>query len=122
MTELPAGRELDALIAEKVMGRVVTHPEQSSPGYLLEWSGDAYEVGGARTLPSYSTDIADAWEVVAKLETGRPHRQVRLSGYNVDEWFCDVALFLGEDRGTVWGEGNSAPLAICRAALKAVAP
>lgn len=59
MTEdLQPGRNLDALIAEKVMKWNVPLPELCSHGlFCLEHGG----------FPHYSTDISDAWEMVAKL-------------------------------------------------------
>ena len=104
-----AGRGLDALIAEKVMGLTVDY-EFSEPCILS--LRDKYDDWGF--LPNYSTDISAAWEVVEKLcnETG-----------------CDVVKVCKRDPELLRGEwscnlgrgfealGDTAPLAICRAAL-----
>lgn len=100
---MKAGRELDALVAEKVMGwncelrechtRKVLHSEYGGP-------------------PHYSTDIADAWLVVEKID-----QQVTVTkcadGWlvTIDDYFC---------HGGVEIMAGTAPLAICLAALKAV--
>lgn len=108
INKMQAGREFDALIAEKVMGKGET------------WFG-TFSNGSERTiprLPHYSTDIAAAWLLVDKL-TGpkvnlileRDWDGVYYSRFSSagasDEDFCSA---------------DTAPLAICRAALKAVSP
>jgi len=60
--EMDAGRELDALVAEKVMGGVPTNA-------IGDWmvavgAPPYYRFGGSvRGLPDYSTDIAAAWQI-----------------------------------------------------------
>jgi hypothetical protein len=113
------GRELDALVAEKVMG---INP-------LLFGSLVDYKMpnGSIVTLPyeckSYSTDIAAAWEVVEKLTQFK----FKLDQDGFSSW---NAFFLEEqeqDDGPAWhedieyeGNADTAPHAICLAALKAV--
>lgn len=83
--------------------------------------------GACFTLPNYSTDIAAAWEVVEKIKV-LPERGMRKFGgrntpefvlvWDVDHWYVDF-----DGQGTVppiHAEGETAPLAICLAALKAV--
>lgn len=108
------GRELDALIAEKVMGLAVLN------GQIFRYD-KSYEKGDIATavgcpIPSYSTDMAAAWEVVEKLE-----------GINIfkdypekNEWH--VSFLMCDDFGCddLCTSSNSAPHAICLAALKAV--
>jgi hypothetical protein len=116
---MPAGREMDALVAEKVMGLLI-HAK-----HVCGMTGFGYELTdtcpGCREVRSgpfydgkkrYSTDIAAAWEVVLLR----------------DDWWFDLASF---SRFTAWevrietddsnfvGFADTAPLAICRAALKA---
>ena len=139
---MKAGRELDALIAEKVMGWAmrpmfkaqktqaydykdrgdwvwVTHYEQEGYEHLIESyypqiPEEEYESGFHP-----STQIADAWLVVEKTSP-------RL-------WFLDNGrgMIEGEDKGYRFrvgiGKGSAVaiaptvPLAICLAALKAIA-
>lgn len=91
------GRELDMLVAEKVMS--------------LKPLG---------RVPHYSTDISAAWEVVEKINSSK--NKWTLNSLRCDpndgKWqFGDI------DRdGSIWPDDkyDSAPLAICLAALKAV--
>lgn len=79
--KLEAGRELDALVAEKVMGwarRMCPPPEgdgltwisePEGPGSLeRDWCLDDPTLG---ELPAYSTDIAAAWAVLKEISTKR---------------------------------------------------
>lgn len=66
---MKAGRELDALIATKVMGLELC---ASSDGHLHVpvWGADTVTCAGTKRLfeaPSYSSSIANAWKVVEKL-------------------------------------------------------
>src|SRR3990167_1498198 len=111
------GREMDALIAEKVMGwekAVNSWGNGADIGWNLPsllphdperrtWSRDP--------LP-YSTDISAAWQVVEKTRVG-----VRPYGAG---WIAE-----SEDAGRMYGNSyqaiaDTAPYAICLAALKAV--
>lgn len=69
---MKAGRELDALVAEKVMGM---HKELGTgrgmmgerSGYFDAWiqsNGERY----GRNAPPFSTDISVAWQVVEKMK------------------------------------------------------
>lgn len=111
-TDLVAGRELDALVAEEVMGfhEVMTE-------YYVASADDAPELD-VRVIPCFSTDIAAAWLVVKKLtgNTGSDY-DLELTIASSKGGWC-TASFLPETKG--WGE--TAPLAICRAALAAVSP
>lgn len=108
---MDAGRELDALVAEKVMGWVCIceRKHQLCPVH------DSY----------YSTDIAAAWQVVERLK--HDGWNVSIGGDN--GWGCTFykVLVRGNDAFTsTWTESHgpinaeNAPLAICLAALKAV--
>jgi hypothetical protein len=65
---MKAGRELDALIAERVMG---WHNNRDNPNESGMWGIMDYRADGSPVLaadfPEYSTDMAAAWEVVEKL-------------------------------------------------------
>ena len=107
---MKAGRELDALIAERVMG------EMWGVGPNLE-----------DTLPHFSTQIADAWLVVDKLgEMGwyvtlfrtRCYWKVVLGHYPY-EAVPEIKKHNPETHEGI-GPYIEAPLAICLAALKAV--
>lgn len=110
--------ELDALVAEKVMGwRVTPHPDLHGATY--------FEVpdGTATVMPDmFSTDIAAAWTVVEKMRADGWG-----FGFGTEEGGGWAAIFANGRDGMAfeeYEEGYSfeaaAPLAICRAALKAV--
>ena len=104
-------RELDALVAEKVMGLPCLDIPPSD-------GRDCPRCG----CPSYSIDIAAAWEVVEKMEAcPYPHGAEIGSAY-VDGLDGYIVAFGrgGPEPIDVAEFAVTAPLAICRAALKAV--
>lgn len=112
------GRELDALVAEKVMGF-----EIGSLGgtFQIRSPGDCGTHGCMKphwkNMPNYSTDIAAAWEVMEKLKnTGMFGNYLKLQWYD-DRWICyfDHEDFL-YDLDT-YPNAPTAPHAICLAAL-----
>jgi hypothetical protein len=109
---MEAGRELDALIAERVMGWRQTlfsnFPDQLEP---------PDEPGKARSVPHYSTDIAAAWLVVEKM---RLTHWVEVLVY--PELVFVRAGRLGDTHKVkvIRNEAATSPLAICLAALKAL--
>lgn len=145
---LQAGRELDALIAEKVMGWQAHHRQDKCDGvYIIRCGscggdGHANCYGGGQgsiqslcedvpcgdeaSLPPYTEEIAAAWQVAEKLRK----RAFLFALWNKGHGF--VACFSSDDP-VYWLEGiesgpasvdtvqaDTAPLAICLAALKAV--
>lgn len=116
MEILRAGRELDALVAEKVMGMS-----------LLKLNGWGPLVDGMdREPPRFSTDIAAAWRVVelVQKEKGQDFRIDRLNwGGSMQDWvagFGSIATGHGEGTHLAQGRADTAAHAICLAALKAV--
>jgi hypothetical protein len=89
MSDLEAGPELDAAISREVFGR-------DEPEHLLD----------------YSTSIASAWDIVDQV-------------WSIQVTKCDgtfpshTVVIFGRDGRQFFGEADSAPLAICRAALAA---
>jgi hypothetical protein len=132
--KLDAGRELDALVAERVMGwkNLEYYPAISGrkPGYApAGWYGDGPN-GEVYLNRYYSTRIKDAWLVIEKLINDgncpgllyddNGHWALALEGTQnvpIGDNAQDIAtqFFVSAND---WAE--SAPLAICRAALKAV--
>jgi hypothetical protein len=120
---LPAGRDLDELIAEKVMGWI----PGPCTGHTIElpggWGCDECTAEGQwgfqghhTKLPrQYSTDIAAAWEVVEKLQK---EWIVIINGYQ-DKWDVEVNMS-GKYVSEVYESALTAPHAICLAALEAV--
>jgi hypothetical protein len=103
---MKAGHELDALIAEKVMG-------------LNGAAHDGPYLGDGPALEHYSTEIAAAWQVVEKMRgrndiQGMPIKEISVT-QTASQYHCII-----ESYGTFSGYADTAPLAICYAALKAV--
>ncbi len=123
--ELAAGRDTDALIAEQVMGRIIYRgPVPQNDLQILEDGGSWIGVPGfglqpiTETCPSYSTDIAAAFQVAEAMNT-HFGMQLSLDMWGGDPWWAEFA-----DRSYIYGAqsiAETAPLAICRAALKALA-
>lgn len=132
-----AGRELDALVAEKVIGwkwatfcrvALLLSPfdfEREVPGKpWMGWTEGAENsvqrdieerLEGFQSIPHYSTDIAAAWEVVEKM---------RRDGYGVhvggrpDAW--EISIINAGGLEFSLDDQPTAPLSICLAALQAV--
>lgn len=114
------GRELDAEVAEKVMG---CRPLYSSDPALALKQGPACRCGvvdlvqphGAHArrpdngLAHYSTDIAAAWQVVEKMSGGEWLLHRKLGKWEALYW---------DGMGWIKGEAFTLPVAICLAALK----
>lgn len=109
------GRELDALVAEKVFGYTLDYEFAD-----LNFGGapcvkelrDQYDEWGL--LPPYSVDMSDAWRV---LEYMLEH------AYTSTVWMCLPGVTCRiESGGIVMAqiEARTAPHAICLAALKAI--
>ncbi|MBA2702707.1 MAG: hypothetical protein H0U60_02530 [Blastocatellia bacterium] len=124
--------ELDALVAEKVMGwyhkdwKTVTHGTsgwiRKHPPLQEYWY---CKVNGKDTRMntlswSPSTNIAAAWQVVSKMKETQPFFSLYYddrSEIDPAYWFCDWST---EYRSGIGAKAESAPLAICLAALKTV--
>lgn len=135
---IPAGRELDVLIAEWVTEWKARHIEDKCNGeYFIRCGacgayghGNCYgngagaiqiKCGESRAccdnawMPNYSTDISAAWEIAEKLKlTITP----KVDATEKSRWLADTRLAWHEEPWLAYGA--TAPLAICRAALKAM--
>jgi hypothetical protein len=109
MSEHQAGRELDTLVAEKVMGW--RRKEEPSDIWCLSppWVTRHGALVPFSQTPGYSTEIDAAWQVIEAMQA----------------YCCDFTL---EKAGSAWyaefivgsAGADTAPLAICLAALAAV--
>jgi hypothetical protein len=112
VSELKAGPELDALIAEKVMGWKVKH-------FLTINIYEAYDeeenpvILGKEFSPS--GNIGDAWQVVERLNW-----DVKVTKYYDLKPKYQVHIFTYD--GVIMEFAETVPLAICKAALRAVKP
>lgn len=124
-TELHAGRELDALVAEKVM-RDCLHPyalrEKVDPKKFTIGVDDIRKCRcgyylHAKALPfepkPYSTDIVAAWTVVEKLS-----KTLDWQAWEHHSKHIQFLFFMGLN--IYHAEATTMPEAICRAALDTV--
>lgn len=130
--QLPAGPELDVLVAQKVMGfEIMRSALQTRDGFPTyrhrhpERDWDWMEMA----VPQFSTEIAAAWLLVEKLKEidramavcDRSYGSIKIEGDRPWEAGFINGQKLAHDPGQfVQAFGPTAPLAICRAALKAV--
>jgi hypothetical protein len=122
--DLAAGRELDALVAEAI-GWTFAHTEDEydprTPGSLT-LVGVTPDKHRLAVVPAYSTDIGAAWTVLDEMVWRVGTANIRLDM----EDYGRGAGTAGRAERAVWvtiGEHTAvgpAPLAICRAALKAI--
>ena len=122
---MEAGRELDALVAEKVMGfaKVVRdYDKRHNTEGLRSFVYDTAFAWFGKETPRYSTDIAAAWLVVEHM--GPIPFSLRFQP--ADAWRAGGGEVYCYAHWTCWFEGgkeidaDTAALAICRAALLAV--
>lgn len=132
--ELPAGRELDALIAEKVMGSPRHHWYEGYRGGILyeiemcancnvsreNFNGEKIGEDEICVKP-YSSQIESAWAVVEKVNSLIASWRTKEHGYaqhrfeiyrDSEGWVAGLSCYKAH--------AETAPLAICRGALKAV--
>jgi hypothetical protein len=109
--KMSAGRELDMLVAEKVMGWKLTERIGGfyPPGLLEDTSSLA------NMLPAYSTDIAAVWKVIEKTKMFDVKGLSLILNKSYDNKWCVSENEYG-DLIEIAG-GDTAPAAICKAAL-----
>lgn len=102
-------RKIDALVAEHVMGLNDVESFEKGPFQNNLYYNPYDDPNGWEVVPNYSTDIADAWEVVEKQKPN----WLSLDGCG-SEW--NVTF---HDSENIWvANSDTAPMAICLAALK----
>ena len=108
---MPAGRELDSLVSELVMG-IKTYPDQFDGVKIWD---RPYEDRESEIIPHYSTELT--WAIVDRMkELGW---ELRMEGVPLGQMvkFYNHKHDLRDDRPYA---ANVAPLALCHAALLAV--
>jgi len=126
-------RSLDTDVAEKIMGwkRASQKPAECTAEWTKkipndsEWIQDPHDgwwclSEGGNIVPRYSSNIADAWEVVEKLHQKGVSIEILLGdGFHSAPYVVEVRRG-GKNIGGVWGGSETITEAICRAALEAV--
>jgi hypothetical protein len=128
---LPAGRELDAAVAEHVFDGIAAWYVPPYKMLLCEFQGTGYCENRGGTIsefcvkcgdpygyhngfPAFSTDITAAWIIVEQMAE---HHFVNVGneiGTEDDLWFCEISSYPIDECVCA----ITAPLAICRAALQ----
>lgn len=127
---MEAGREMDTLIAEKVMGntpgKVIIFHDDGTSEETLGWASlnDADLIILDKRPPRHSTNFVEALRVVEKMDDPSCAHSLRIDKF--DNFFY-VTFGVGGTRTSPKraprdydGMAEDLPLAICRAALKAV--
>ena len=126
-TEIPIdtdrNREIDKLIAEKVMGWTYLEKAKLNGHSGTDWTGITPTLS-RQSIPTYTTDVAAAWTVIKKLKDrdGHPNYlwlsyqgDAVLTKHNSSHWLCAFA-----SPEQFRAEADTAPMAIALAALAAV--
>jgi hypothetical protein len=133
-------RALDVEIHEKVMGLCAEFGRHSEYDLAREDARDLWArenwwaVSREPTppgcnrrcfpVPHYSTDIAAAWKVVLKLCAGGCVTVKEVGPYRGDDdghATCAITVYVEEEEPQMFmARADTAPLAICKAALKAI--
>lgn len=113
---LPVGRFLDADVAEKVMGWHTFSPIDpeydhsiGKNGYRRNFAFDPRD-DKYKPFPLYSSDIEEAWKLVNRLK----------DRFNITVYTDDNGKYAAEINFYVIDDCDTAPEAICKAALLAV--
>lgn len=118
--DMPAGPEMDRLVAEKVMGWAIKRHYQPEGMIFHAREDDAIFVDGKMkwwaNAWSPSTNIAHAWGVVEKMRQ-LSWKAFQLSSHDEGQRWGAIFMSGGMEARKV---ADTAPLAICRASLIAM--
>lgn len=106
---MPAGRMLDVLIAERIFGYT-----NIKSGYSFVVGKNPH--GKPEKIKSYSADISAAWQVVEKFSENPALANDIDIITTIRGWKCTIRT----NKLDINANAEAAPLAICRAALLAV--
>jgi hypothetical protein len=112
---MPAGWEMDGLIAEKVFG----HQNVVWKVRTMSTTVDGFTFNGVM-IPPYSTDIAAAWMVVERLRLWAGKRACAVDLRIWPSGSCSARVQIAPYATNNNGDAETMPYAICRAALLAV--
>jgi hypothetical protein len=112
-------REIDALVAEKVMGYVSGDWQDSFHGKVshFKWRDPEKKMlYRENDLPHFSTNIAAAWQLLEKVAQGRECEMIviKSSTHTSDYYQCQIQM--ADD--TMVRTATTAPMAICLATLE----
>ena len=121
-------RELDAMMAERVMGQPLgMHDMGPEPPYYYLVTTNEHDMH--LPVPAYSDDISAAWQVVMKMIADGWEFDLQYTNVNETEgepleyqWWCSFIYYTDDENDHRYesAQGTTAPEAICLVALKAV--
>jgi hypothetical protein len=112
-------REIDALVAEKVFGYTNIQLVENTPHNFFDFCCDGN--GTTFIIPHYSTNIAEAWEIVRHMQKDGMccfYLEFKLEVHD-PMWEAGCKLFMGKHDEFITGLGNTPEEAICNCFLKA---
>ena len=112
-------KAVDARVATEVMGWESQYIEYGGSGGEYVWVLPNGEWQHEPDVPDYSTSIAAAWAVVEKMEKLGFRMDLESGWENLQEYRAYKVRFY-KPHYLEEAQSEHAPLAICRAALKAV--
>ena len=121
---MPAGYEINKLIATNVMGWALVNNHGAAGGKFWIGHGGSFGDMPERYLPDFSGDMNVAWSVIEKLENGQPEILCNISRISENgqrdglEWHCHLRCIDGNST-YYYAIADTVSLAICRAALLA---
>lgn len=113
---MPAGRGVDVLIAENVMEWKKVPSTDDPAGWCWLAPHGSTRASTTESIPRFTTDISAAWDVVEKLKENGVY--VILCVLEND-YQCELDKIKVNERAYDSAIAETAPLAICRAALLA---
>lgn len=110
-------RELDALVAEKVMGiwPWLLHDEYEPKAMTCPETG--IQTSPVRAFDRYSTDISAAWQVVERMQVDGSWYSISGPADGFPRYHAEI---LNGWKSLAEAEAETAPRAICLAALRAL--
>ena len=124
---IPAGKQMDALIGEKVFGISKWCAEDDDDVLCTCSMTPQGTIHERISLPKFSSDIATAWKVIEKIRKIDKHwcpgvGWEDMDGLGEPGWVCGFEYYgeREEDFKEFSAIAVTMPLAVCRAALKVV--
>ena len=117
--KLQARKEIDRLIASVIFGKKVNPIWIEASPVLIMRPGQIYHEESHWEYPhteDYSTEISAAWEVAEKLKQFSLVKIIT-GGWGVMVWSNKIPKIEDHQGGLIQVKAETAPLAICRAAL-----
>ncbi len=111
---MKTSRQLDDLVAEKVMGWELVTESEFGLCWKVPLSAGGFEFRSDESTPPYSTDMVAALQLVERLADTQGFFLGKHGTPGRPPWCCRF----GVEPGIT--EGDSAPFVICIAALRAV--